>query len=149
MNRKSLKRIPLVLLAVVLALSMLPVFSCADAGSCSESEDGQHHWIEEGVSIEPTCTEPGERTAWCLYCSEPTMLPIEALGHDWDDGTVTSPATCTADGVKTFTCKRCGEKRTESIPATGHAWDGGTVTTDATCTKACTGSTTPLQVSLN
>ncbi len=84
------KNVLIVALALVLALV-----------SCAEHECT---WDEGKVTLEPTCTETGERKYTCTGCGATRTESIAALGHKWDDGEITTPATCEKEGVKTFTC---------------------------------------------
>lgn len=105
-------------------------------------EDSNHeHSYTETVTIEPTCTEKGEKTYTCK-CGDSYIEPIDATGHNYVDGECTycgekdpehkhsyteeiiKKPTCTEKGEKTYTCK-CGDSYTEPIDATGHNYVDG------------------------
>ena len=107
-------------------------------------EDGTAHSYTSEVTLEPTCTEVGERTYTC-DCGYTYVEDITATGHTevkgkeadshmkcdvcgtvLEDGTahsytseVTLEPTCTEVGEKTHTCD-CGYVNVEEIPANGH-----------------------------
>ena len=107
-------------------------------------EDGTAHSYTSEVTLEPTCTEVGERTYTC-DCGYTYVEDITATGHTevkgkeadshmkcdvcgtvLEDGTahsytseVTLEPTCTEVGERTYTCD-CGYTYTEDIAATGH-----------------------------
>ena len=57
MNRKTLIRLPLVLLVTLLALLLLPSLSWADppANGCEVDPKGKHSWVLD-IKQDPTCT---------------------------------------------------------------------------------------------
>ncbi|MBR2778660.1 MAG: hypothetical protein IKD85_00565 [Firmicutes bacterium] len=120
--KNRFKKLPALVLALVLASAMLP--AAVYAAPPTTGSDGHLHRWKEVERHDATCTEEG----YILYeCGDPSCeespyreVTAAALGHSWDGGTVTQEATCTAEGVKTYTCTRCGEKRTESIPKKEH-----------------------------
>ena len=122
-------------------------------------EDGTAHSYTSEVTLEPTCTEKGERTYTC-ECGYSYTEAIEENGHTeingkkadshiecetcgtvLEDGTahsytseVTLEPTCTEVGERTHTCG-CGYVYTEEIPANGHtkADEGADITTCTVC----------------
>ena len=120
MNRKTLIRLPLVLLVTLLALLLLPSLSWADppANGCEVDPKGKHSWVLD-IKQDPTCTEDGG-TAWhCKYCGNTHVEERKALGHDMhEEG---KAATCTEAGYSVKKCSRCGkEKDRKDLPAIGH-----------------------------
>lgn len=96
-----------------------------------------HKFYREKVTLEPTCTEKGEKTKTCRYCGEVVKTEdIDALGHVAGEYKVMIEPTCEDKGSKILTCKVCGVNIGEpvkdkdgefsgeavEIPALGHAW---------------------------
>ena len=54
-----------------------------------QSLDCEHEFGDWVVTIEPTCTEPGEETRTCTLCGEPETREVEPLGHNYRDGECT------------------------------------------------------------
>ncbi|MBQ8587405.1 MAG: 5'-nucleotidase C-terminal domain-containing protein, partial [Oscillospiraceae bacterium] len=46
-----------------------------------------HSWDEGVITVEPTCTEPGEKVYTCVRCDETMTEEIHAMGHTYYDGT--------------------------------------------------------------
>lgn len=97
-----------------------------------------HSPDEWEITIEPTCTEKGERKLYCIECSELLKTEeIAPLGHTEvvDEG---YEATCLDNGLTSGKhCSVCSEVLTEQqiIPATGHTAESlWTVINNSTCT---------------
>ena len=45
-----------------------------------------HSWDEGVITVEPTCTEPGEKVYTCVRCDETMTEEIPAMGHSYFDG---------------------------------------------------------------
>ena len=92
------------------------------------------HEYDDGVTVEPTCTEEGTITYTCTVCGATEVETTPATGHtEVTDEAV--EATCTETGLTEGShCVTCGEVLVaqEEIPATGHTYDEGT-TVEATC----------------
>lgn len=101
----------------------------------TETPFAEHTYGEWVETAEPTCTEDGEREAFCKECGERFTEPVPATGHTAGEWEITTPATCTEDGVRTTTCTVCGVEYTEVIPATGHQYGAWTVVKEATETE--------------
>ncbi len=104
-----------------------------------DTENG-HKFYREKVTLEPTCTEKGEKTKTCRYCGVVVKTAeIDALGHVAGEYKVITDATCDSTGSKILTCKVCGDNIGEpvkdangkvtgfdgkavEIPALGHAY---------------------------
>ncbi len=123
--------------------------TCGHTGEMSGK--APHEWDDGKITVEPTCTEAGERVYSCACGAtlKKQIAPLdhafsESLAHNdthhwypctrenckaekdkaahvWGEGTVTTEPTCTEEGVKTFTCT-CGAVRTEPIAPTGHSY---------------------------
>ena len=97
-------------------------------------DDTAHKFYRVKTTLEPTCTEKGEKTKTCRYCGDVEHVEyIDALGHIAGEYQVVSPATCEGKGSKILLCGRCnvpvGELKdgkftgeVVEIPALGHAW---------------------------
>ena len=66
-----------------------------------EREEHKFTWV---TTLEPTCTEPGEKQGTCDECHEVKTETIPALGHDWER--VEVPPTCGEDGYIKYICRR-------------------------------------------
>ena len=121
--------------------------TCGHTGEVSGK--APHEWDGGKITVEPTCTEAGERVHSCICGAERTDLiaPLEhafsdtpvydgthhwypctredcneakdKTEHAWDEGTVTTEPTCTEAGVTALACE-CGATKTEPIEALGH-----------------------------
>jgi len=98
------------------------------------------------VTIEPTCTEPGEKRTQttCTVCGKVINLGIReeipALGHDMTEWEVVTPAGCVTDGEEIRYCQTegCGHTETRVIESAGSHGETSTeviVTIDPTCTE--------------
>ncbi len=97
-----------------------------------------HSWDESEVTVEPTCTESGEKTFTCTACEATKTEVIPALGHSHQDGAPIfghQDPTCTEPGYDTYRCDRCGHLYKVEIPATGHTLLGGGDVQEPTCTE--------------
>ncbi len=82
---------------------------------CKEriAPDGHIYADDYTVDLEPTCTEPGEKSIHCVKCGvkkSDSRVTLDALGHD------STPATCTTDEV----CARCDKKIKSAL---GHKYE--------------------------
>ena len=88
-------------------------------------------------NVEPTCTEDGYFTVYCIDCGEIVSEEIiPAYGHKFEFtyNTETVWPTCTKDGYVAKYCDNCGERTiAEILPATGHDEYGAMNITPATC----------------
>ncbi|MGM9671822.1 MAG: S-layer homology domain-containing protein [Oscillospiraceae bacterium] len=97
-----------------------------------------HSWDESEVTVEPTCTESGEKTFTCTACEATKTEVIPALGHSHQDGAPIfghQDPTCTESGYDTYRCDRCGHLYKVEIPAAGHTLLGGGDVQEPTCTE--------------
>lgn len=92
-------------------------------------EECQHEYTSE-ITIDPTCTEPGEMTYTCPLCGNTYTEEIPALGHDWKL-VETVPAVKDEDGnvleyaYTLYECSRCKEQYMD-YDSTGPPADDGT-----------------------
>ena len=80
--------------------------------------DPCEHLYDEGVAVDPTCTEDGYTLHTCQNCGA-TMKDniVPALEHIEGDWEVTAEPTQTEEGLKELRCTRCGEVlRSEVLP---------------------------------
>ncbi len=106
----------------------------------AEVDSNKHLMSDWTVTLEPTCTTPGNKHRECtrkitvdgktVECSYEENEPILPLGHNLKE-TVT-PATCTEKGKIHIECTRNDYSRDEEIDATGHSWRAKK-TVDPTC----------------
>lgn len=94
-----------------------------------------HDWVDNKITLAPTCEDTGESYAICALCGLIDLEDIPATGeHTWDGGSVLRPFTCVKNGEMLYTCLVCGKTRREVIPAPGeHMWNEGVVTIEPAC----------------
>ena len=87
-----------------------------------------HSYGDWTTTVEPTCTEPGEKEQICSVCGDKHTEAIPASGHSYgEDWTIDVAPTCTKEGSKSHHCDVCGSKADVTvIPAKGHSLDEGT-----------------------
>ena len=111
-------------------------------GNCTVCKLHKHEaGLTERVTKEATCTEAGEKTVYCAYCTEPYgTVALEATGHKaGHTKQYIVEATCTEAGyIKDCKfCLTCGEQYdVREYPlgeATGHSWVSHEIA--ATCTR--------------
>ena len=79
-----------------------------------------HDWNSSTVTIEATCTEPGNKHYVCSTCGATKDEAINALGHDYVHHNAKA-ATCTEKGWSAYyTCSRCDYTTYKEIAALGH-----------------------------
>ncbi|MBE5752846.1 MAG: hypothetical protein E7343_02125, partial [Clostridiales bacterium] len=99
---------------------------------CGEkTEISEHSFENETVTKQPTCTEDGESTAYCV-CGATKVTVIEAKGHTFELVERVEP-TCTADGYEKFGCVNCDEEYSEVLEMVEHEYTQTVV--PATCEK--------------
>ena len=88
-----------------------------------------HDWDDGVVTVEPTCTTPGEKVYTCKNDASHTYTQaIVALGHDIVEHEAKAPA-CEEIGWEAYEeCTRCDYTTYVELPATGHDWDDGVIT---------------------
>ena len=101
------------------------------AATCEHEDEvsgmAPHEWDEGTITLQPGCTEEGERTYTC-ECGAFTKEPIAPTGHTYsDEWTYNS-----TDHWHAATCGHTGEVSGKAP----HEWDGGTVIVEPTCTEA-------------
>lgn len=84
------------------------------------------------TNLEPTCTEPGNKSVSYSCCGSRYTYTVPALGHDLSP--FSKAPTCTGQGVHGKKCSRCSYRKIESVsPALGH--DIKTKYTPPTCIR--------------
>ena len=79
------------------------------------------------ITLEPTCTEEGERLMECVDCGKTKTETMEKIGHD-EIVTPGKDATCTEDGyTEKIVCNVCREVllASEARSAFGHSFENG------------------------
>ena len=94
----------------------------------------QHTWDEGRITVEPTCTEDGEKVFSCICGVEYTeVIPAH---HTWNDAyTVDKVATCTEEGSQSIHCSICDTIKEDSVQViekAAHDWGEWIVTIPAT-----------------
>lgn len=134
MKRFFHKRLPAMLLALVLMLGTVPLAAAdepapqtVDPSTCS------HQWSAWEVVTPANCKDEGLQKHTCLLCQTQETQPIPKTGaHSYI--LLSDDATCNISGKKTYVCSVCGNPKTEPSPATGnHTWVKSS-SVPATCT---------------
>ena len=89
----------------------LIVYAASLASGCD------HAW-DDGVTVDPTCTERGYVLHTCALC-ERTLKEnyTEAIGHNLGDWEIVTSATAQTEGLQVRRCTACGEEiEREIIP---------------------------------
>ncbi len=98
-----------------------------------------HTWSEGYITIEPTCTENGELTYYCLNysCQATKTEETEPAGHMFEEEyTLDFPPSCEQEGQESRHCTICDAiTDIRAIPALGHSWNSGTVSKKPTCVE--------------
>lgn len=81
-------------------------------------------------SIDPTCTEDGEREKRCQYCSYKEHEVLPATGHKMNGWELAKNSTCTTHGVMENHCLNCDYYESEEVPLLHHDFVDG-------CCKDC------------
>lgn len=91
---------------------------------------GVHYGTAEHVMVDyysfgATCTEPGEKTMKCEYCSYSENEIVPPLGHSMGGWEIVRQATCTTSGIKENYCLECDYCESEEIPVIRHSFLDG------------------------
>lgn len=132
--RKNGNRAVILLMALLLAFTMLPQMT-AEASYPHTPNDGHvHNYGEWRVTNQPSCTSDGKREHTCTQCGWVGYETLHPLGHKFGAWNTTTPATCFAAGVETRFCSVCGASETQSTAQLKHVFGPYSVTTAPTCT---------------
>lgn len=87
------------------------------------------------INKQPSCTEPGQKEAACIYCGEVAeRQEIPALGHKPKDWKVEKAASCKENGLKVRRCATCNAiVESEEIPALPHTLSDKKTSLAPTC----------------
>ena len=93
---------------------------CADCGVKISSgktiaKTKNHNWDGGVITIEPTCTERGEKTFTCTICGNTDTKKVNATGHSYGAYKVVKEPTNKRKGLKSKTCSVCGKIVYEGI----------------------------------
>ncbi len=100
---------------------------CSDCGEIlAEPEEipaTGHSWDSGKITLEPTCTEIGEKLYTCENNSAHTYSEDVPVGdHKWDEGTVIKNPTCTESGTMLYACVYDNSHtKTEDIEKLSHS----------------------------
>ena len=97
------KRFFALILLLVLIISSMTFYSCADSKNPAVNTEAHIHefeWIGNEAAHWQECK-----------CGETSGL----AAHAWNGGVVTTEPTAEAEGVKTYTCETCGAEKTEAV----------------------------------
>ncbi len=98
-------------------LSTLPTDITAYWGWIDEVENLEmniHIW-DEGVTVEPSCTEDGSVTYTCTLCGETTIVILPALGHIFERGVCTRCGYAAQAASEIFDDVRDGKWYAEAV----------------------------------
>lgn len=97
-----------------------------------------HSYGQWEETIEPTCTDEGEKIRTCSICGDKEMAILPANEHKWSyKAIIDVEPTCTEVGSKSVHCRNCDavkEGSTEQIDPKGHSYGSWETTTEPTCT---------------
>ncbi len=82
-----------------------------------------HTFGQYAVTVNPTCTEYGEKAKTCSVCGKTVTDTVAPTGHTYGNWVVEKEATDTEEGSKYRKCSICGNKLTVAIPIAGSAAD--------------------------
>ena len=110
------------------------------ACSCgNEIDTASHTYDSWETTLEPTCTQTGEKERVCSICGYKELSEVPAIGHRWmDKKTIDIEPTCTEPGKKSTHCKVCDamqEGSEEEIAAKGHSYSSWNTTREPNCTS--------------
>ena len=88
---------------------------CGDEVDSPIYEKSQHVWDEGRVTVEPTCTQNGQKVLTCTVCGATMTVIVYALGHDYV-WTVLEEPTYYTPGKNQYTCTRCGDSGVYETP---------------------------------
>ncbi|MCR5375994.1 MAG: InlB B-repeat-containing protein [Lachnospiraceae bacterium] len=113
-------------------------FRCSVCNKEEDVEIGEpfeHHYINETIVKEASCSAEGLKRSVCEYCGDvkEEVIPKNGDIHRWDAGKVTKQESCKEEGVKTFTCLDCGKTFTQPIEKTRHKWEVDRISKEPTC----------------
>ncbi len=111
--------------------------TCVGGRQCSrcyytEGTGKGHAYGDWTTTVDPTCTEKGEKERVCLVCGDKQTGTVYALGHNYKNWYTQENATCTENGKKYSYCSNCSEYKEGIIYKTGHSGEW-TITKSATC----------------
>ena len=113
---KRMKQVLALLLALVLALSLVPT-ALADPPQEECREGGEHIWdVYEDTA---TCTQGGTRMYRCRKCGIWWREPSPALGHDWREGEVIESEGLLGPRRVRYVCDRCYAVKVETEEPSG------------------------------
>lgn len=120
MGIKTLKKIPVVLLAVIIPLYSFFVYPVyAEEYNCAE---GKHNYVESERKAETT-TQNGYIIYDCALCGRKYKDVVFATSHIWSEWIIDEEATCTETGSKHRHCTQAdGHDEAQTIPAAGHKY---------------------------
>lgn len=83
---------------------------CSKCGDTTYEEISAtgHSYGEWTETIQPTCSEKGEKRRYCKNCNNYEVSEISATGHNWEDVELLDDET----GEMSQICSNCKEKRT-------------------------------------
>lgn len=97
-----------------------------------------HSWGEGVITVNPNCTDNGERTFTCTVCGETKTeaVAVDVNAHSWGEWTESKAATCTEKGEEKRICSHNGDHtETRETAALEHSWGEWTETKPATETE--------------
>lgn len=80
---------------------------------------GHHYSTEWTIDLEPTCTEPGNKSHHCTICGDKTdVTEVQATGHTFGDWIIETEPTTTQEKIEIRICAVCHykESRPVSVP---------------------------------
>lgn len=131
------KKLALLMTAIV-STSALALAGCKTNIGWIDEKICKHEYEFVEITLEPTCTEEGERLMECVDCGKQKTETMEKIPHN-EVVTPGKDPTCTEDGyTEKIVCNVCQEVLQEQvlIPVTAHTERVAIAGTPATCTEA-------------
>lgn len=120
------KKLALLMTAIV-STSALALASCKTNIGWIDEKICKHEYEFVRITLEPTCTEEGERLMECVDCGKQKTEVMEKIAHD-EIVTPGKEPTCTEDGyTEKIVCNVCREVllASEARSAFGHSFENG------------------------
>ena len=87
------------------------------------TEDHEHVYDEGRVTLDPTCTQTGEKLYVCSVCGHEKLEEIPMLEHDMGEWEQVTAPTVNTEGLERRECNDCDhfeERAIEKLPAVWH-----------------------------
>ena len=125
------------LMTAIVSTSALALAGCKTNIDWIDEKICKHEYEFVEITLEPTCTEEGERLMECVDCGKKKTEVMEKIAHE-EVVTPGKDPTCTEDGyTEKIVCNVCQEvlQVSQARPALGHTEKVAAEGKDPTCTE--------------